>query len=93
LSQAIRVWITAAATADQPSTGLMAKIRIRKTIETGASMQAISTGVLRNSRTVLKSFMGCAVPPGMRFMWASKMALKMRPLMRWSSAMEAWCIS
>ena len=83
----------AAATAVQPNNGFMAKISNKNTNDTGASMQAIKTGVFRKSRSVRKSFMGWMVPPGERFRLASKMAVKTRELRRWSSATEASCIS
>ena len=92
-NQPTKVTKIAATTADQPSTGLMAKIKIRKVSATGASINASTTGADKKSRTDRKSFMGWALPPGRRLRLASKMAVKMRPLMRRSKAREASCMT
>ena len=91
-NQPTKVTNIAATTDDQPSTGLIAKIRIRKVSATGASISAGTTGADKKSRTERKSFMGWA-PPGRRLRLASKMAVKIRPLMRRSKAMEASCMT
>ena len=89
LSQATPVCTMAPATADQPSTGLMAKISTMNTSATGASMIATSTGACKKSRTVRKSFMDCTEPPGTRRRFASKITSNMRPDNCLSSAWPA----
>jgi hypothetical protein len=91
VSQAMPTCTSAPTTADQPSTGLMAKIRMAKTMEAGASMSAVSTEACRKSRTVRRSFIDCTMPPGTRRRLASKRALKTRADILRSSAIPASC--
>jgi hypothetical protein len=83
----------AATTVDHPSTGLIANTSSRKTSDTGASIIASSTGENRKSRTVRKSFIGCAVPPDMRLRLASKIAANTRGLILRSKAIAASCMT
>ena len=93
LNHATAVCKMANATADHPSTGLIRNSSTIITSAMGASIMASSAGENRKSRTCRKSLKGCCVPPGMRLRLASKMALKMRTLIFWSSSTLAECIS
>ena len=71
----------------------MANSSTKNTRAAGTSTHATSTGELKNSRTVRRSFKGCAVPPGARLRLALKMIPKTRFVRRWSSFREASCIN
>ncbi|MNE66573.1 hypothetical protein D3C80_1621290 [compost metagenome] len=75
LSQVTATCSRANTRADQPSTGLMRNSSTIITRAIGASIKASSAGENRKSRTTRKSFKGWALPPGMRWVRAAKMAL------------------
>ena len=67
LNHATLICAIAPTSAHQPSTGLIAKIKTSATKATGASITASKAGLNKNSRTVLRSFMACKLPPIWRF--------------------------